>query len=260
MSVPIIRRAMLLFFFLLLVFPAILSSQEYETAAEKAVGYQKFPWQDSGELVALDTEDPGQASSLDRASVPKGKRRNTNMPNFTMPGNWVAYFNGILWVLIGLLIALIAGALIWMYLKMEKNTRNSSKFEDYDQEEMIAERIKQLPFELKRNRPGNLSDQARQFAQQGNYSRAMMYLFSHVLLALDKNEFIKLKKGKTNRQYLNEIRRHSDISEYYTLVMIPFEDSFFGNHQISQQRFESCWSKLEGFESQVNQTQQVVTA
>ena len=55
------------------------------------------------------------------------------------------------------------------------------------------------------------------------------------------------------------LRQHGDIAKYYRQVMVPFEDSFFGNHDISQTRFENCWDELEPFETVVNNVELVVT-
>ena len=243
---------------LAVVAPDILG-QEYESTAESAIRYQRFPWQHSGELTELSRDDPGRARSVERNAIPKRIRGNTNWPNFSLPGGWFTFFNSLIWVIIVALIAMVAAVLIYMYLRMNKSAAVGNKSEDYDQEEMIAERIKQLPFEFKRNQPGNLLEQARQLAGQGNYSRATMFLFSHVLLSLDKHELIRLKRGKTNRQYLNELRRHRGICDYYQRVMVPFEDAFFGNHTITQSRFEECWNELSRFQSNVDNATQVPT-
>ena len=233
-------------------------AQEYQSAAEEAVEYQRFPWQETGEFQELDRDEPGEATSKARELLPT-RQPSSSSSGFNLPTGWYYFFNSLLWVVFVVAVVAAAILVIWMFLKMDKRTSNIQSFEDYAEEELIEERIKQLPFDLQRDLPGNLSEQARQLAQQGNYNRAMMFLFSHVLLALDKRELLKLKKGKTNRQYLREIRQHGDIAKYYRQVMVPFEDSFFGNHDISQTRFENCWDELEPFETVVNNVELVVT-
>ena len=39
---------------------------------------------------------------------------------------------------------------------------------------------------------------------------------------------------ETNRQYMNEIRKHPELINYYERVMVPFEDSFFGDHEVDK--------------------------
>ena len=233
------------------------ANDDYQKSAESAIRYQNFPWEEAGELSDFQRREPGNANSLNRASVPLRPPESNWNWNYNLSPEWIRFFNIMTWIAFSAAIFTVAGLLIWLFLKMEKQGGNVHTFSDYDDEEMYIERINQLPFELKSDSSGNLSDQARQLAASGDYSRATMFLFSHVLLSLDKHELIRLKRGKTNRQYLQELRRHKTISSYYQKVMIPFEDSFFGNHQISESRFQNCWHELSQFEDSVGQAQQV---
>ena len=127
-----------------------------------------------------------------------------------------------------------------------------------------ARRIEALPYPVPR---ANLSllDQARNFYQAGNYAAAMIYLFSHQLVQLDRHQIIRLAKGKTNRQYLREVAGHPGhplaghplagggaaelLRRLVGQTLVAFEDVFFGHHDIDRQRFEACWSRLPEFES-----------
>ena len=111
-----------------------------------------------------------------------------------------------------------------------------------------AERIEALPVAVART---NLSllDQARNFYQAGNYTAAMIYLFSHQLVQLDRHHVIRLAKGKTNRQYLREVGSAEVLRHLVGQTLVAFEDVFFGHHDIDRGRFESCWSRLPEFES-----------
>jgi hypothetical protein len=80
------------------------------------------------------------------------------------------------------------------------------------------------------------------------YSEAIIYLFSHELVELDKHQVIRLSKGKTNRQYLRETRSRPLIAGMLESTMVAFEDSFFGNKQLSRDVFERSWSHLNEFQ------------
>jgi hypothetical protein len=86
-----------------------------------------------------------------------------------------------------------------------------------------------------------------------------MYLFSYQLVHLDKHHLIRLAKGKTNRQYLRELRAQNEESDGQGLrgilrrTMIAFEDCFFGDHAIEKNRFEACWQRLDDFHKTVQQ-------
>ncbi len=111
-----------------------------------------------------------------------------------------------------------------------------------------AQRIEALPYPVART---NLSllDQARNFYRAGNYASAVIYLFGHQLVQLDQRQFIRLAKGKTNRQYLREIGQAEVLRQLVGQTLVAFEDVFFGHHDIERQRFEGCWSRLPEFES-----------
>ncbi len=111
-----------------------------------------------------------------------------------------------------------------------------------------AQRIEALPYPVAR---GNLSllDQARTCYQAGNYAGAMIYLFSHQLVQLDRRQVIRLAKGKTNRQYLREVGQAETLRQLVGQTLVAFEDVFFGHHDIDRRRFEACWSRLPEFET-----------
>jgi hypothetical protein len=105
-----------------------------------------------------------------------------------------------------------------------------------------------LPLQIERPR-GNLLDHVRECFEQGRYGEAMVYLFSYQLIELDKRQLIHLTKGKTNRQYLGELRGRMALRQLVEQTMVAFEDFFFGHHPIDRARFESCWTRLAQFES-----------
>jgi hypothetical protein len=111
-----------------------------------------------------------------------------------------------------------------------------------------AERIEALSFPVAR-RNLSLLEQARLFYQAGNHTQAMLYLFSHQLVELDRHQIVRLAKGKTNRQYLREIGQGRALGQLIDQALVAFEDAFFGHHDIDRERFETCWSRLPEFES-----------
>ncbi len=115
-----------------------------------------------------------------------------------------------------------------------------------------ADRIENLPIDIKRT-DGDFLSEAERAYNEHNYQKAIIYLFSYQLVQLDKHHWVRLAKGKTNRQYLKELRRQrkrpsrSDLHALCENTVIAFEDAFFGHHEIDRQRFESCWNRLDQF-------------
>ena len=152
----------------------------------------------------------------------------------------------ILWgALVVLAVAL--AALIFMILRAMR-LRKSSTGRSRPLVIGEAQRIEALPYPVART---NLSllDQACDLYRAGNYAAAMIYLFGHQLVQLDRRQIIRLAKGKTNRQYLREIGQAEVLRQLFGQTLVAFEDVFFGHHDIARQRFEACWSRLPEFES-----------
>jgi hypothetical protein len=110
-----------------------------------------------------------------------------------------------------------------------------------------ADRVEALPFKVRAATTDFLAE-ARRLYDAGQYSEAIIYLFSHELVELDKHQVIRLSKGKTNRQYLRETRSRPLVSGLLESTMIAFEDAFFGNKQLSRDVFERSWSHLNEFQ------------
>lgn len=115
-----------------------------------------------------------------------------------------------------------------------------------------AARVEALPFRITKGAL-DLLGEARRLYEQGNYAEAIVYLFSYQLVEMDKHQVVRLSKGKTNRQYLRELSRRRTLRQLVEQTMVAFEDVFFGNHELSRHRFESCWRRLDEFGRLVQQ-------
>jgi hypothetical protein len=103
-----------------------------------------------------------------------------------------------------------------------------------------VDRLEELPFPVA-EADGDLLSAARRASEQGRYDQAIVWLYSHQLLELDRREDIRLTKGKTNRQYLRELRPRPQLASLLNTSMVAFEDVFFGGHTLGRERFEECW-------------------
>ena len=115
-----------------------------------------------------------------------------------------------------------------------------------------ADRIEALPFPMRAEKL-DLLGEARRAARQGDFGRAIICLYSFQLVQLDRQQRIRLTKGKTNRQYLREVGLRSPLCRLLEQTMVAFEDVFFGSHTIDRMRFDSCWSRLDEFQSLAEQ-------
>ena len=120
---------------------------------------------------------------------------------------------------------------------------------DFDETTLLTntQRIENLPFPVANSKTDLLAE-AKRLYQMGKYDDAIVYLFSYQLVKLDENQCIRLSRGKTNRQYLGELRERHGLRSMVSRTMIAFEDVFFGHHPLEKDRFESCWSQLDEFQ------------
>lgn len=140
--------------------------------------------------------------------------------------------------------------LLYLWLNSLAQHHFAAHREEMEQEEAArfeADRIEQLPFHVKRPTV-DLLGEARRHYQTGNFSEAIIYLFSYQLVQLDRHHRIELSKGKTNRQYLHEIRRDRPLRELVSQTVLAFEDVFFGHYSLDRSRFEACWERLDEFD------------
>ena len=188
--------------------------------------------------------DPARGDSSSR---PSARRTRDWAPDFEFAGSASTVAQFIFW---GILIVLIVGVIaliIWAIMNREK-TNADPGLQSTDKAVTDEQRLEALPVQLD---PAykDLLDRARQCYTDGDYNQAIIYLFSYELIQLDRRQFIRLTRGKTNRQYLREVSRHDRIRDYLSVTIRAFEDVFFGNHDLSRNRFQQCWDQVDIFRS-----------
>lgn len=151
------------------------------------------------------------------------------------------------WLGLALVLAVVIALLVWSFLANE--SRGDLPLDDDADEDRRRQidRLEALPFQVKRPDADLLAEARRQY-ERGNYGEAIIYLFSHQLVQLDKSQHLTLAKGKTNRQYLREIASIDGLRAILEQTTVAFEEVFFGRHQLPRERFEACWSELSQFD------------
>lgn len=223
-------------------------------AARNALQDGSYPWYDS------ETDDLNPLTVDPKPEPAEAKEWQIDFPEIEGPDwNWnlnmAGFWEGMQWVIWGLMIGLLIGVLIYFIRSVVRDgfgfQRRSAPTTDTASRE--AEQIENLPFAVERPRADLLAE-ARHHYENGDYGRAIVYLFSYQLVHLDKHQLIRLAKGKTNRQYLRELGSpRNKIRTTLQQTMISFEDVFFGNHRLEKQAFEACWNRLEEFHQGVQQ-------
>jgi hypothetical protein len=102
-------------------------------------------------------------------------------------------------------------------------------------------RVAELPIDVDQ-RPEDLFTSARKMADNGDFRTACIYLYSHLLLTLDERQWIRLARGKTNRQYLRELKKNGPpqgVPQLFSEAMNIFEQTLFGEHTLDRRGFDA---------------------
>lgn len=140
-----------------------------------------FPWYDSrgDEIAPVELPAPKEAASKNRNALPKYVPK-TRIRGPVGPRSDFFGLSVLAWVVIGLVIALVVGLLIWAFVKMENRPHKRSRVKSESDSRTREERIKELPFDLTKTK-GDFREMAHAAYQSGDYRIAMTFLFSHVL-------------------------------------------------------------------------------
>ncbi|MHB8899383.1 MAG: DUF4129 domain-containing protein [Thermoguttaceae bacterium] len=167
-------------------------------------------------------------------------RWNGNLGNLS--GNWIQWF---FWSLILAVLALLTWYLVRAFLKRD-GTAETLLDGQAESPEEERRRIEALPEPVRQRT--RLLEAAERCYRDGNFDEAIIYLFSHQLVCLDRNYLIRLGRGKTNRQYLRELGARDTLRRILAETIVAFEDVFFGGRSIGRERFEACWDRRGQFE------------
>ena len=244
-------------------------SQSPVDDARQVLGKKSYPWYDadSDSVRPIELGERPSARSANRNEIPlkeptdsastktgNGWGSNWNWGRWDFGAALLGGLNAVTWAAIIVLAIALVGVLIWAIMRMNSNAATDD--ENVAPIRSMEESIKQLPFDFESS-TGDFRKLAQAAYTSGDYRKAITYLFSHVLVSLDQKGLIRLRKGKTNREYLRELRRHRPLANYYQHVMVPFESAFFGDHDLEKSEFEACWNQLDHFQTGVQQTRQV---
>ncbi len=175
--------------------------------------------------------------------------KSRNRPAAAHTTNSMAILEIFAWILLGGLLGVLLWLLVRAAMRGDSSHGRSVKAEPVT---VSSGRIEDLPMAVAPQHQDLLAA-AREYYAAGNLAAAIIYAFAHQLVELDKHHLIQLSKGKTNRQYLNELKMHPDLTGLVRPTMLAFEDVFFGHHDLAPDRFRTCWENLDQFHQQLQQ-------
>jgi len=210
-----------------------------------------FPWYDreADAVRRIDVAPPPDLKNRNSKWQAKPPRARTP---WTMPEWLVSLLEALGWMVLLAALLIVGYLLVRAFLRAETGAASGVGVSEETPGVGHSDRVESLPFPLHRAHMDLLAE-ARRHYEAGNFSEAIIYLYSHLLVELDKHQWIRLAKGKTNRQYLREVSRRGATSYLLERTMLAFEDVFFGNLPLGRERFESCWNGLDEFHQNLEQ-------
>ena len=155
---------------------------------------------------------------------------------------------GVFWWLVSTFILVILALVGWFCYRSLQMRSTRRKFQ-IEEELRRRRRVETLTEEAK-DYYDDLKSATLAAREQGDFRRATIFLFSWILVELDKREFILLDKGKTNLEYFRELNDHESEQAIYRVAMTEFERVYFGGQPITRDEFDSrLYLLLDSFES-----------
>lgn len=205
------------------------ASDPVEAGREAMAKRPSFPWYDANNDAVKPIEIP----------APREPRLRTAAPVALEPLAWLA------WGVLAVALVAMAGLLYWAWRHMPE-AAPASPHDSVGRRLDHATDFDALPVRDLTDAEA-LRAAAEKARAEGRYREAMIYLYSYQLLVLDKSHFIRLARGKTNRQYLRELRPHEALASLMLRSVHLFESAFFGGRTPSAGEIESCWKRLDEF-------------
>ena len=97
----------------------------------------------------------------------------------------------------------------------------------------------------------NFDKLIQQSAAQQNYRLAVRFWYLKMLKIMSDGEMIQWQINKTNYDYYYELKQQTIRNEFLTLTN-TFENAWYGNHELSTERYDEAQSSFQSFFTIIN--------
>lgn len=207
----------------------------------EALSAGHYPWYDANNDTLKRVEPPSNRSWWDWVPDWKWKfGRSATSPSINL-GNILVI------LALALLLGLLVGGLIWAYRRYipSEDAKRLPRFGGVG----AASRTGALPAGL----PSDLVDPlgvARRLRDQGDLAGAILCLFVHQILSLEKLRLLRLAPGRTARQLVRSVSDAWVRSRVEPSLRL-FEISYYGHHEIELAAFDHAWNRAMELESRI---------
>ncbi len=216
--------------------PTVPSPTTAEPAA-KALAHGEYPWYDA-KADALKAVKP-PAPTAEPAKLPLVVQGDASLLG------WIG--QGLVFTLIALGLAALVGVLAWALNRGKFDTDPSAGKTSGPSRKTT--RVADLPAGLATGSGDPLAEAARLRAA-GDYAGAILCLFAHQLLTLDRLRLVRLMPGRTGRQLVRSVA-NTGIRDLVTPTLRLFEEVYYGHDRPSAESFEAVWEQGQALEKLV---------
>lgn len=240
--------------------PSFSSSSVFEVAGTTPEAYlDDSAWYDASEQtlrpVPVEERNVDASHRSSRWSAAPAPKKKTTTSASSRSGN-SSWGRTIGWIILILAAISVAALIAWLlqytdfnFGRPEEDLVAMSRGDQLD--EQTRQRIEELPPEL-RQEEGHPRAIAERWMKEGNFDRAIVALFGHQLLLLDRAGWLRLSRGKTNRRYVMEARRQQpEAGDLLADTVEAFEYVYFGRHSLDAENFNRLWRQNGRLEWQV---------
>jgi uncharacterized membrane protein len=163
--------------------------------------------------------------------IEKKKEGNTvSSPN--LPPMDLSFLKVFKYVLIGLVVALLALALVWFFTKGVLFGNKKTKLEEEQAVFLTEENLEKVEF-------GYLEQALEKALLQRNFRMAIRIHYLWLLKVLYEKELINWKKDKTNHTYISELAKKSseESSTSFRKLTLWYEKAWYGESKINENDF-----------------------
>ncbi|MAI71531.1 MAG: hypothetical protein CMM01_11530 [Rhodopirellula sp.] len=202
-----------------------------------------------------------KSKSISSSSLPQPNTGGAATPGTGLFNTGLSALNLLGWLILGIVVLAFVVAIFYAFSRAELHTKRVGRggqrsLSGKTPDEQTLERMKHLPKELRRT-DVNLRSEAQRLMQASQYDQAIILLFAHQLLLLDRYGMLRLNRGKTNRRYIRETRSvNAQIAGCLEATITSFERSYFGRHKITRIEFADTWRLNDQLEKRLEEKQE----
>ncbi|MFG0264395.1 MAG: DUF4129 domain-containing protein [Rhodopirellula sp. JB055] len=265
-SIPFVRTFWLGCFLTcqLVCLSTIAWSAETATESSRISPVSDSVWfdEETGNLLPVEVEDQ-RSEAENRASRWTAVTSNKTTAANPAPHTNFSFARLFGWLMLGGLLIGLVSILAWVFANSDFDftpgniEQSLLKGETIDRQ--TRQRMEQLP-EALRDTNVNPRTEAERLMRAGKFNEAIIYLYGHQLLLLDRVHWLRLARGKTNSRYVRETKRsRTETGTRLQQTVSAFERAYFGRHELSQAEFERLWQYNAMLEQEIQAADAVRT-